>query len=161
MSIINEALKKTEQSIQRNSNPNNIPLKKESKLKPILLYIIILLAGLFLGNLLLNLLHAVIKPTLPPIKPISLSTLQPSATPPAAPTPTTLPATEEVKTQTIPKQTFVLNGIFYSDNDGYALVNNQIVRENDLVDGAKIIKITTNSVELDQEGNITTLTTPR
>ena len=56
---------------------------------------------------------------------------------------------------------FVLNGIFFSDNDSYALINNQIVRENDYVDAAKVSSITANTVELDNAGTTITLTTPR
>ncbi|MDP2831372.1 MAG: hypothetical protein Q8O02_03905, partial [Candidatus Omnitrophota bacterium] len=56
---------------------------------------------------------------------------------------------------------FVLNGIFFSDEDGYALVNNQIVRENDYVDGAKVGLITVNTVKLDNAGQTITLSTPR
>jgi len=63
--------------------------------------------------------------------------------------------------QKAPETTFVLNGIFFSDNDGYALINNQIVRENDLVDGAKVKKITANSVELNSQEKLITLSTRR
>ena len=77
---------------------------------------------------------------------------------PAAPaaTPSQLP--EEKK----PAETsFILNGIFFSDNDGYALVNNQIVRENDYVDKAKVSLITPNTVQLDNAGSTITLSTHR
>ena len=60
-----------------------------------------------------------------------------------------------------PEKKFILSGIFFSANGAYALVNNQIVRENDLVDGAKVGKITVNSVELNNEGKIITLSTNR
>ena len=68
------------------------------------------------------------------------------------------PTLEENKT---PQVNFVLSGIFFSDNDSYALVNNKIVRENDSVDGATVKTITANTVELDSGGMLTTLATQR
>jgi len=52
----------------------------------------------------------------------------------------------------------VLNGIFFSEGQGYALINNQIVKESDVIDGAKVLKITSDAVELDSSGTKITLT---
>jgi len=49
---------------------------------------------------------------------------------------------------------FVLNGIFFSDNDGYALINNQIVRENGYISGTKAGFLTIDAVELNKAGQI-------
>ena len=152
MSIINEALKKTEQYIQKNAEKENLLLNSKPNVKPILLYILILLIGLFLGNTIFNLLRSKTKP----IKSAEKIDLRNEKTV----TPVVLLSTPILST--IPstnKDEFVLNGIFFSDNDGYALVNNQIVRENDLVDGTKVSKITANTVELKQEDKIITLST--
>jgi len=161
MSIINEALKKTEQYIQKNAVKENAAVATKQAPRPILLYILILLVGLVLGNIIFNLLRH---------KAIPADTLKKTVTSqeqlnhPALPTAPVLPIEEKKIPQTIPsqdKQAFVLNGIFFSDNDGYALINNQIVRENDSVDGATVQKITANSVEINQEGKVTTLSTRR
>jgi len=159
MSIINEALKKTEASIQKNSAKETLlPVKKPGS-RPYIFYILILAAGLVLINLIFAVMHretqpiqvsepATASPT-PDMKPQDNQAL-PAVTPPPPP-----------KEQEKPEKKFILNGIFFSDNDGYALVNNRIARENDLIDGVKVEKITADTVELNNEGNIITLTTNR
>jgi len=167
MSIINEALKKTELSIQKNEAIKDTASNGKTSKRPILLYIFILVAGLFLGNLIFSLLTRKAHPanivkTATSAQPIPSLKQQ-------IPAVQTLPATASLpkKENNTPepevseKPEFILNGIFVSDNDGYALVNNQIVRESETVDGAKVKKITANSVELDLEGTTTTLTTRR
>lgn len=159
MSIINEALKKTGQFIQENETKNNPPAKIIHGPKPLLIYILILLVGILLSKFIFAMLsHKPQGSVLASNKPQGneIKTIQP-------PTPAVLPAgpvlpPENNKT---PQPKFVLNGIFFSENDGYALVNNQIVRENDSVDGAKVTRITANSVELDSDGKLTSLSTRR
>jgi len=160
MSIINEALKKTEASIQKNSAKEPPLAAKRPKPRPYLFYISILVGGLFL----ITLIFAVInRKTPPPPLPEPAKTALPIETEPQISqglpvvAPTSLPPKEEEK----PEKIFILNGIFFSDNDGYALVNNRIVRENDLIDGVKVEKITALTVELNNEGNIITLSTNR
>jgi hypothetical protein len=183
MSIINEALKKTEEYLQKNATQDNPLPPKPTAPKPFLLYILILLAGLLLGNFIFNLLshklqgnglasnstqvHGLssfrqsqaeshkIQTTQTPKK-NTLPAIQTTNSPPAAALPSQPPEEKKPK-----ESSFVLNGIFFSDNDGYALVNNQIVRENDYVDGAKVGLITPNTVELDNAGQTITLSTHR
>lgn len=52
------------------------------------------------------------------------------------------------------RETFVLNGIFFSEEEGYALINNQVTKEGDLVDGALVKNISPDTVELDSQGEI-------
>ncbi len=52
------------------------------------------------------------------------------------------------------KVTFNLNGIFFSEDEGFALINNQIVKVGDDVDGAKVLQISVNEVELDSQGSL-------
>lgn len=155
MSIINEALKKTEQYIQQNEAKKNSLSGKLPGPRPFLLYILILLAGISLSSLIFSLLGHKIKTAQVPKK-AAIAIQQPVVLPPL-PEKTSL-AKEEQKA---PEAAFVLNGIFFSDNDGYALINNQIVRENDSVDGAKVKKITANSVELNSQEKLITLSTRR
>lgn len=159
MSIINEALKKTEESIQRNSLKETTGPDKKPRFKPYLFYILIFVVGLFLSSLIFTIINRKIQSPHMPEPPKAAPTLgkesQAGQTLPTV-TPTPLP-----KEQDKPEKDFILNGIFFSDNDGYALVNNQIIRENDLVDGAKVEKITVNTVELNNEGEIITLSTNR
>ncbi|MBU0547844.1 MAG: hypothetical protein KJ710_04175 [Candidatus Omnitrophica bacterium] len=159
MSIINEALKKTEESIQRNSLKEISEPDKKVKLKPYLFYILIFVVGLLLSNIIFTIINRKIEsphvPEPPKVPPISDRESQVSQTPPAVmPTPL-------LEKQEQAKKNFILSGIFFSDHDGYALVNNQIIRENDLVDRAKVEKITVNTVELNSEGETIILSTSR
>jgi len=157
MSIINEALKKTEQYIHTKAAEKIQPQKTKLSAKLFLIYILILLGGLFLSQIIFKLLnHKVVKAR--PKKEIS-AVVQTQQT--ALPAPLPVKPAPLIEEQKKPEVNFILNGIFFSDNDGYALVNNQITRENDSVDGAKVIKITPNSVELDNQGTIITLNTQR
>jgi hypothetical protein len=154
MSIINEALKKTEEYLQKNSAQATPLPPKPSGGKPFLLYALILLAGILLGNFIFTLLrHKIQVPT--PKK--NVEAVVQTTNPPSQPILSSQPVEEHKPVEA----SFILNGIFFSDNDGYALINNQIVRENDYVDGAKVGLITTNKVELDNAGQTITLTTTR
>jgi len=158
MSIINEALKKTEESIQKSATKETAKPNKKPKSKPHLFYILIFIGSLFLCSLIFTIIKRNIVPASAP-EPLKTALInKESQIAPILPVadPSTFP--EE---QTKPERKFILNGIFFSNNGGYALVNNQIVRENDLVDGAKVEKITINSVELNNEGKTVTLSTNR
>jgi hypothetical protein len=158
MSIINDALKKTAEDLQKNTPPaqNQEPVRPGRRI--VLLYILILVAGLFLGNFIFNLLKNKIQPAPPKPKKTALLAVPEAAKPslPAAQPGITAP--KEQKTST---DNFILSGIFLSDEENYALVNNKIVRKNDLVNGAKVEKITLGTVELDTGEEKITLTTNR
>jgi hypothetical protein len=160
MSIINEALKKTEEHLQKNSAKDAPLSDKPSGAKPFLLYVLILLAGLLLGNFIFILLrHKTQVHKIQTIQTPNENTLPviQITNPPPLPVLPSQPIEEKKPAET----NFVLNGIFFSDNDGYALVNNQIARENDYVDGAKVGLITATTVELNNAGQTITLTTRR
>ncbi|MFH1190623.1 MAG: hypothetical protein V1670_00275 [Candidatus Omnitrophota bacterium] len=169
MSIINEALKKTEEYLQKNAAKDNPLPARPIRPKLFLLYFVFLLTGLLLGSFIFNRLghHQTENNNLAsPSQNRKLQAIQ-------APQETTLPAIPAAHSTppglpSRPRENkapatanFILNGIFYSDNNGYALVNNQIVRENDEVDGARVVLITVNTVELDNAGNTITLTAHR
>lgn len=157
MSIINEALKKTEENLQKQSVKNVPSPAKPAKVNPFLLYALILSAGFLVGSFIFNLIsHKQQKNQMPP-KENPPVTAEAVVKPPLS---TVLPDQAPKEEKPI-EPTFILNGIFYSDNDGYALINNQIVRENDYVDGAKVSLITTNTVELNNAGQKIILTSRR
>jgi len=52
------------------------------------------------------------------------------------------------------RMSFSLNGIFFSEDEGFALINNQIVKQGDTIEGAKILRISVNEVELDLDGSV-------
>ena len=70
MSIINEALKKTEQHLQENAVKNTPLTPKPWQPKLFLLYVLILSAGLLLGNFIFNLLKHKTEPNRAAIKDI-------------------------------------------------------------------------------------------
>jgi len=78
------------------------------------------------------------KPAKPAIK-VPLIKALPSPTPSPA-----LPVEKEEKAAELLK----LNGIFFSGSDGYALINNQIVKAGDELAGAVVLRITLDGVEL-------------
>ncbi len=158
MSIINEALKKTEQHLQMIATKEAQQPDKKTEPNKILLYSVILFCGIFLTHFIFSFLNQKVKTSVSKNKITPLIKPVPEVIPP--PSPATPPVTHVEEPKPV-EVNFVLNGIFYSDNDGYALVNNQIVREFDAVDGAKVNKITQNSVELDNQGTLITLTTQR
>jgi type II secretory pathway component PulC len=45
----------------------------------------------------------------------------------------------------------VLNGIFFAKDGCYALINNRIVKENDVIEGATVMRITVDEVELEAD----------
>jgi hypothetical protein len=47
---------------------------------------------------------------------------------------------------------FILNGVFFSEGNGYALINNQIVRKDDTIGNAKVIAVVADGVELEIRG---------
>lgn len=149
MSIINEALKKTGEFIQENEAKNKPAAKTSASPKLLIIYILILLAGVLLSKFIFGLLSR-------PLQSPKIEAVE-SSVKPVLPVAAVAPL--ENKTTTEPS--FVLNGIFFSDNDGYALVNNQIVRENDSVDAATVIRITPDTVELDSNGKFISLSTGR
>ncbi|MBP7217178.1 MAG: hypothetical protein KBA46_07860 [Candidatus Omnitrophica bacterium] len=61
----------------------------------------------------------------------------------------------------VPLPNLVLNGIFFSGNDGYALVNNQIVQEDDIIEGAAVKHIGVNEVELEFQGSVVKIATKK
>ena len=153
MSIIYEALKKAEKIISRDAlrNPDK-PAK--SRLKSFLSYLLALSILLFTANtLFIFLTWPKNKKTLPAplvdneekqLKYVEASAANETLAPQAS-SPDTIK--EEAK---LPPR-LVLSGVFYTrGEEGYALINNQIVRIGDVIEGAKLTRINPpDEVELD------------
>jgi hypothetical protein len=71
---------------------------------------------------------------------------------PPAPIANVIPPALEQKNQSLPELT--LNGLFFSNNQGYVLINNQILKEGDEINGVIVKRITLDGVELDAQGSI-------
>ncbi|MBU3958992.1 MAG: hypothetical protein KKE91_03935 [Candidatus Omnitrophica bacterium] len=145
MSIIYDALKKVEAT---HPNPQASPKtdkKTSPKFKIYLLYLGIICVGFLIANVSFNLLFR------------------------RAPIPSSAPGQQSAKevTPIIPEETkaatvisaikkqpraqeaqFVLSGVFLSDDTRYALINNRVVKEGDVIKEATVGRITADEVEL-------------
>ncbi len=177
MSIIYEALKKTQKHLERKTQPasssisatptsstispqgptTSSPTKENKQILPVLLTIAAI--GL-IGCAVVFFVIALQNRTAP--APLSS---QPETTP--FPTDEPIPPTEASPAPVLAETTqpikdspqLILSGIIYTDSDQLALINNQIYRTGEYVEGKKIIRITPDKVELSDEGNIEILKT--
>jgi hypothetical protein len=168
MSIIYDALKKIEKSYSvtpKREDKKDSP--DRSKTKIYLVYILVVCLGAVIANIFFSffpkagkvnkLNKASALTTLPPqeIK------KQPNTTaPPEAKVEVNLPpAPTETKRQV--ELPLVLNGVFFSQNEGYALINNRIMKEGDTIEGAVVKHIGLEEVDVEFEGTIIKLYTNR
>ncbi len=149
MSIIHEALKKVQEFNTQPAQPSP-EIKKLRTLKMYSLYVTVFLLGGLVAKLAFNAVTS------------SFESKQEAAKP-LAPTPAAAAAQPKAPlfSTRAPKQSpgFVLNGVFFSDGKAFALVNNKIVREGDTIEGADVVKITPEEVELSAGGEAVKLFT--
>ncbi len=161
MSIIYDALKKVEAS---GDNDSKTKIDKGFKYKPkiYLLYVVMICLGLFIANIFyewlfpkdsLNTANIVTKGQPPIDKQETVSAhSRPSsekATLQASPSIGTI-----IEAKKEPPPAFTLSGVFFSGAEGYALINNRIVKQGDKIDGATIVQITLDEVVLEWDGSI-------
>ncbi len=178
MSIIYDALKKVEQSQTPPEPTPNTAKTAKPGIKVYLTYISVVLMGVIVASIFWGVL---IKPPFttsakvasrltPRSKAAPLQKVaQGKKVPPS-------PVAEEVKPPEVslpesaasvqappavaksePRMTFTLNGIFFSGNEGYALIDNQIVKEGDTIRNARVTRIGLDEVELESEGKVINL----
>ena len=153
MSIIYDALKKTQDSIQQGSNANSGGQLKPSKLKPgfnlkvLAVYLLTACLGIIIAKFLFDYLKG---PVNKPKKSTSVVLKKEKIQPKPSPTSVSTPRKES-------KEPLILNGIFFSQEEPYALINNQIVKESETIEGATVKRIKVDEVELEKEGSIITL----
>ena len=142
MSIIYDALKKVEESKEVQTGLKN-GRSKHANLKYYAAYFIVVVLGVAVARVIFSFsLKAV---ALKPVdksaneKTVLTSVLDP------APQPVTASAAEEPK-KIARYEKFTLNGIFYSDQDSYAIVNNQVVKAGDIINEAVVAQISENDV---------------
>ncbi len=163
MSVIYDALKKVNESTGANPPAPRQEKNKKKAPQAYLVYILVLALVLFIANLSFSLFAhppAQNKTAAAPAAPLKTEVAPPPLAlppPPAPPPDLTAKALETPKT---PSPSFVLNGVFFSQDAGFALINNQIVREGDKVCGATVLSITHDLVELKSEDSTITLRTP-
>ncbi len=169
MSIIYEALKKVEklQSAIPAFPKGTKKEKEEPKVNTYLLYGIyagIVVAGFFIASIILSLLtkplpiETKLPQVLPEEKLAGQKDRATELTPAQTSTPQPMPMaaatskTPEPINQPLPE--LVLNGLFFSENEGYVLINNHILKEGDEINGAVVKRISLDGVELDSQGSI-------
>jgi len=163
MSIIHDALKKAEKTIDSNSKDEVSSGEKKfvSTPKAYLLYVLVICFGLFIGNIFFGFLTNSKSPSANRLTPSPISkklnTPSPLQKPPEQiqlkPSQTSslssIPSAE-VKKESQTK--FILNGVFFSQEEGSALINNRIVKVGDEIGGAIVKQIKLNEVELEVDG---------
>lgn len=151
MSIIYDALKK----VQKNGPER--PKEKEGAgkqgLRSYLVYALALCFGIALASFLFRFAEGPFtgKPK-PPAEALPASVVAV----PAQPLPGGNELTQPHESQAVAKEgdvpALVLNGVFFSQGQAYALVNNTIVKEGDEVEGARLKRISPEEVEFDFNG---------
>lgn len=159
MSIIYDALKKVEASAATNPGKDTGKNKK-NRTKTYLLYVLTILFGLFIANIFYSWLSKrVVSQISPSAKINNANVKKKELTPLLIPIEQQAPLTKgeipsAAKASDETKGQFSLNGVFFSGNDGYALINNMIVKTGDKIGGATIEKISLEEVDL-KEGETT------
>lgn len=162
MSIIYDALKKVEKYNQRLPQAETPPLivkeKKHFRPQVYFLYALIVVLGLVIGNVFFSFLATSGNPPLPQ-KITPLAGVAPQIPPSPAPSPSSLSSPPSSPLRRHPtainielQESLVLNGVFFSQDEGYALINNQIVKEGDIISGATVKRIDLDKVELEAGG---------
>lgn len=166
MSIIYDALKKVEESSDRAEKfkINKKTVKSKPKYKALLSYLLIACLGIFLANIFFIFLSRQLPAnSIPALKkqprinenlkpPVNTQLSQASIKknkPQLIETASSVP----IEAQKEPAS-FVLNGVFFSNHEGYALINNRIVKENDEIDGATVRRIALGEVELELKSGV-------
>lgn len=153
MSIIYDALKRVEKTVDK-SVPvaETAKAKSTNKTRPILLFIFVIVLGLFAGNMLFSLL------TRPKAKPMP-SLASPAVTPVNKidiPIQTEKPAPPLERIRTT-EPNLILSGVYFQGKLGYALINNKILKTEDTILGARVESISLEKVILEFEGRKITL----
>ena len=150
MSIIYDALKKVEHSNLKNLDKS----KKETKKTkfPYLIFALVVTVGFFIAKVLFDIFG------LPLTKDIANNTFKDNLKPRSkstAPVVINQPVTKGAYLEQVQEKSYpnlLLNGIFYDGQQYYAIINNKILKEGESIEGARLIRILSNRVELEFEG---------
>jgi len=150
MSIIYDALKKVEPGLK-------VENKKIANTKPIFIYVGIVVIGLLVAQVLFKFFTpasapaAKLKVNVTALKAIAQQQSQ-QLLPQAQPQQTQPQPLPQLQEQPAVMPSLVLNGIFFTGNDGYCLINNQILKAGDEIEGVVVEKINEQEVELSNRG---------
>jgi len=154
LSIIYDALKKLDKNTGGNITtpakeniPNATGPRKSNK--QVLVFILVILIALFFFKISSNLFPK------PKIQPAAVLTAVTSHTP----IPTFSPAgSDEEPPATLNEPKLILSGSYFQGDEGYALINNRIVKVGDIIQGARVKEISLEKVTLEFDGRIISLT---
>lgn len=164
MSIIYDALKKIEVSTDINStvkiDTTNKPRNK-SKYKIYLVYILVVCTGFLITGMFLGIFTKPLKTfdtnliskNLPRVENIEKLNSPQLLSQDKILSDVNIPVSNQPKIE--PKYSFILNGVFFSYDEGYALINNQIVKKGDVIDGATVVRIDLDEVTLEAKDSST------
>lgn len=155
MSIIHDALKKVEKSITPNQTLPPIREKSGHKFKMsyyLIAALVMAAAGVFFFKEQAGQPLSASR-TNTPTSPFKDPRLQPEEKKAAT------PAAETAPSEKPDAPSLILNGVFFSEGQGYALINNQILKENDLINRARVTRIGMEEVELQLGDETITLST--
>jgi len=155
MSIIYDALKKIQKSNVVDSNYIMDRKEKKYKYKVYFFYTAIVCIGLFIGYIFFSFLS---RPGYSAMKQAVKTSVKDNNSLSVEETPLGNVPVVSAAPEKKPHDPWVLNGIFFSQDEGYALINNQIVKEGDLIAGGKVKRITLDEVGLVYDGREITLT---
>ncbi|MDD2752907.1 MAG: hypothetical protein PHN59_07215 [Candidatus Omnitrophica bacterium] len=146
MSIIYDALKKVQTGLK-------IENKRMPPVKPVFLYLGIAVIGVLMAQFLFNFFAPSAPVNKLKVKVTALKTTQP----PKEQLVARQPQPAQTQPQEVELPSLVLNGIFSTGNEGYCLINNQILKVGDEIEGLVVEKIKDQEVELSNKGSIVTL----
>lgn len=138
MSIIYDALKKVESTPR--PKIEKVTYQPRLILRPFFLYLLIICVGLFLANTFFAFLSS-------PKKPVQSVNSQ--KVPAVASVNNFVSPTAVLELKKGSQAPFILSGVFFSEDEGYAIVNDQIVRTGDVIGGATVKQITLSEVVLE------------
>ncbi len=162
MSIIHDALKKVEGTLGQRAVSSGAPPAAAGSLpvhrKAIAILLLVVAAGFLVGSLALS------SGVLPMLvqKAFRMAPLPRSAA--------MTPAQKQAQANSSPfartrapsaREPFVLNGIAATNEESYALINNEIVSVGDMVGDAMVVKIVPEEVVLESKGELISLRTKR
>ena len=176
MSIIYDALKKVETQVDKSDHsPLQFKIHKGAKPKfyTYLIYLLVLCGGFFAANLLFKFIfpdgQLAAKKAMQPVValPLKISPkiapkpevkLQKQETSNVAPeSPQEIPSSSKdnlllpPETQERTTPLFVVSGVFFSENQGYAIINDRVVKQGDVIEGAMVERINADGVKLKYE----------
>ena len=143
-------------------NPKADIFKINPRVFTISLYVAAAIIGLILAKAFFNFVAAKEK-SVPKFTQVEIK--QTSSLPPAVSEIEATPAQKSpklgLKIKKELQESFELNGIFFTDGSGYAIINNRVVKVADEISGATVKRINVDSVELETSGVVFELKNPR